>query len=404
MEQNKVLVIGAGGRVGWPFCGYAAMKGFEVFAYDRDPEAFNRARYYEEENESPGEFLCTSDRGTYMKWMAEVDVIVIMIGTPVDAEGNPRVDGLTAIRNDIEECFLRTPRHALIVLRSTVSPGLTDIFRSELLNRLYINELPPSVVFAPERIAQGKTYVEMPKLPQLIGADTDEEFSLAEGFFSRLSPCSIRLTTKEAELGKLMTNMYRYVNFALANEFFMISERHNADYEKIRSSVNLDYPRMNLEKAGPNSAGPCLFKDGTFLVSHIPHTELIRSSFAINEGMPAWIYWELIEPLKFDKPKVAILGMTFKANNDDTRYSLSFKMKKILEMQGIDTVCYDPYLEEYSDTTRLYDCDVAIVMTPHDAFTHEFYMKLRPGSLVIDIWKKFPMSKDEMCVNGIGWR
>lgn len=405
--MTKVLVIGAAGRVGWPFCGYASACGYEVLAYDRDPMAFNRARDYVEQNANPGKFDCSHDPETYRRWITEAEVIVIMVGTPVDAEGNPRTDGLEAIRKDIAKAHIEwheknpyVSKEQLVILRSTVSPGTTNVFEDKLWNDLYSTKVEALVVFAPERIAQGYTYTEMPRLPQLIGASDDYNFKKAEDFFSRLSPSSIRLTTKQAELGKLMTNMYRYVNFALANEFMMISHHHNQDYESIRTAVNYEYPRMNLEKAGPNSGGPCLFKDGTFLISHLPYTDLIRSSFAINEGMPGWIFERFIRT-DTDDIVVGILGMTFKGDNDDTRYSLSFKLKKILKMNGIDTICFDPYLEEYKNPELLKVCDVVVVMTPHSCFNQEFFeSNIKPGAKVIDIWKKFPESCNDW-LNGI---
>lgn len=394
-RKHRVLVIGAAGRVGYPFCGYAAKQGYEVWGYDINPQQWKKAEEYIEEDIPPlhlRQFLQSSNRPTYENWISQADTIVIMIGTPVDAEGNPRTDGINKIREDLALNLKNRTRDVLIVLRSTVSPGTTDVFRDTLNKKLIGSSCKAHVVFAPERIAQGKTYIEMPKLHQLIGYKTEEEARLAVDFFKDICPSWATINTRAAELGKLFTNMYRYVNFALANEFMMIAHTHGVDYEIVRQSVNYKYPRMNLERAGPNSAGPCLFKDGTFLVDHIPYTDLIRSSFAINEGMPAWIYWNFIAEIT--PTRVAILGMSFKGNNDDARYSLSFKMKKILDRQNIEAVCYDPLIPEFRNTLDLVKtCDVVIVMTPHDAFDTGFFRDhVRSEALVIDVWKHFERS------------
>jgi UDP-N-acetyl-D-mannosaminuronic acid dehydrogenase len=408
MNKKQVLVIGAGGRVGYPFCGYAASKGYDVIGYDNRPESFERAENYIEAQAPPKEerqFTAISDITLYERALENCDVVVIMIGTPVDGEGNPRTEGLDQIRANIAYVLQSGVRQKplLIVLRSTVSPGITQVFTDKLEKAAYGKfRSDLTVVFAPERIAQGRTYVEMPKLPQLIGATDVHDYNVAEEFFRHLSPKCVHLSVRQAELGKLMTNMYRYVNFALANEFLMICQRHEVDFEEIRQAINLDYPRMALEKAGPNAAGPCLFKDGQFLVDQIPHVDLIKAAFSINEGMPAWIYETFIRNyFTFDEEiEVGILGMTFKADNDDPRFSLSFKLKKLLERKGMKVTCYDPFLPEYSNAEPLKHCHICVVMTPHSCFDEKFFEEyIRPECQIIDIWKKFPES-DNGTING----
>ena len=151
---------------------------------------------------------------------------------------------------------------------------------------------------------------------------------------------------------------------------------------------------MDLPAAGP-AAGPCLFKDGQFLVSHIPYTDLIRTSFTINEGFTNWIV-DIIEEITYvsQARRVGILGMAFKANNDDTRYSLSFKLKKILEAKGFEIVEYDPLVNSGSLPHKIPQCEVVVVMAPHDVFDGEFYSSfINVGTVIIDIWRHFPESK-----------
>jgi UDP-N-acetyl-D-mannosaminuronic acid dehydrogenase len=406
-HKKKILVIGAGGRVGYPFAGYCQWKGYDTYGYDLNEKAYEIAEAFVEADRPPFDerlFELVTSSG-YQKILVDADVIVVMVGTPVDAEGNPRLDGINNLfDHHIIPALRERTKDLLIILRSTVAPGTTELILEKI--DTYSASWKPDVhlVFAPERIAQGKTFIEMPMLPQIIGAIDQEAFDLAEEFFSKLSPSCIRLTIRQAELGKLMTNMYRYVNFALANQFMMIADHYGQDFESIRTAINHEYPRMNLEKAGPNAAGPCLFKDGQFLVDHIPYSDIIKTAFSVNEGMPAWIYDTHIKPFNYHMgASVGILGMTFKGNNDDTRYSLSYKLKKLLQRKGINTVCYDPYLPECNDPTTLHRCNIVVMMTPHDIFTQEFMEKyIQPGVLVIDIWKKFPESQNDW-LNGVFW-
>jgi UDP-N-acetyl-D-mannosaminuronic acid dehydrogenase len=209
-----------------------------------------------------------------------------MLGTPVDHENNPRLDDLFDFIDNTLTPFMKHGQ--LIILRSTVSPGTTELVRDRIeLKTKFMEGVDFHLVFCPERVVQTRSVEETGKLPQLVGAfnlasynkavDFNASYNKSEQFF---------LTPREAELGKLMTNMYRYVTFALANEFWMIGEKQGVNVDKITKAINFNYPRMDLPLPGPNVGGPCLFKDGRFLLSDIPFGDLIQTGFLINEGMP----------------------------------------------------------------------------------------------------------------------
>ena len=165
----------------------------------------------------------------------------------------------------------RMKKHQLIVLRSTVSPGTTEVIAKHIEREHGWTEgIDYFLVFCPERVVQGKSIIETTKLPQLVGASNDFSFNAAKDFFKTFITNEIfRLTPREAEIGKLMTNMYRYVTFAFANEFWMIGEKHGINIDKVIEACNYDYPRMAVPHPGPNVGGPCLFKDGKFLLTEI---------------------------------------------------------------------------------------------------------------------------------------
>src|SRR6185312_7339961 len=109
-----------------------------------------------------------------------------------------------------------------------------------------------------ERAVQGKSLLETPSLPQLIGAYDEESFRKAENFFSTFvtNKC-IRLSPVEAELAKLMCNMARYISFAVANEFSLIADEYNCNVHRILEACSFDYPRFSVPTPGPNVSGPC---------------------------------------------------------------------------------------------------------------------------------------------------
>ena len=150
------------------------------------------------------------------------------------------------------------PDGQLIVLRSTVSPRTTELLRVVLEEGSGKKEGEDfHLVFAPERVLQTRAVEEIQALPQIVGSFNEAGFLAAQKFFGRfVEKRCIRLTPVEAELGKLITNMYRYVSFAVANEFYMICDSYGANSHAVIAACNEDYARLDLPRPGPNVGGP----------------------------------------------------------------------------------------------------------------------------------------------------
>lgn len=391
---TTIAVVGGGGHVGLGFSLLLAAAGHQVVGIDTNQT--NNARimagempFYEEGGEALLKQVLESGRFAIHdehRAVAEAEVVIIILGTPIDANLNP---DLRPLRQVIATLAPHLKPGHLIVLRSTIAPGTTDALCRliEAQTGLTVGT-DLDVVFAPERVIQGKALVELPKLPQLIGAYSDAAYRRAEALFATVvdNRC-FQMTPVEAEMGKLMTNMYRYVQFALANEFYLLADRHGANIFKIIDACNHDYPRLNLPGPGPNVGGPCLYKDGWFLIDGVPFNELIGTAFRINESMPAQILRRLQEhgPMR----RVAVLGMTFKAGSDDTRNSLSYKLCHHLENAAIDVVRIDPHVPAYADEADLAGVDAVVLMTPHPEFQDlpDLLRRVgRPDCLIADLW------------------
>ena len=369
-----VSVIGGAGHVGLPFCLVLANHGYQVYGIDINESAIKLIMdgtlpFIEEEGDKylksaleKRRLIMTSDTSK----IKESDIVIIVLGTPVDENMNPRISALIQMVNDNSHFF---KKGHLIILRSTVFPGATKLIKQLIeKNTGYLVGQDIFLVYAPERVLQGKAIKELQTLPQLIGAFDDKSFEVAEKFFSTfLYDRCFKLSPVEAELGKLLTNVSRYVGFALANEFYLIAESLGANIHKTIDACNYNYPRLNIPVPGPNVGGPCLYKDSWFLLERIPFNELISSAFRINEGMPMQIVSRLEQYPQVKK--VTILGMTFKPNSDDTRNSLSFKLKKQLERNGYELVLVDPFLEGHRDMGRMRGSDAVVLMTPHNEFS-----------------------------------
>lgn len=397
----NVAVIGAGGHVGLPFAIMNAMGENKVVGIDINTEIVRtlNSGIYPYVEERGQEYLETTLKSkniiftTNQEIPIYIDVIAIMIGTPVDSENNPRL-------NDIMNYFdlhiipflekRKNSKQVMILLRSTVAPGTTELINKKIQSKGIFNNY--ILAFCPERVIQGKSLKETSILPQIIGTTIDSDFEAISKYFSTFNFAKkIQLTSKEAEIAKLACNMYRYINAAFANELYMISENQNVDVYKIIEASNYGYPRTDIMLPGM-TAGPCLAKDGKFLVSHIPFNDLIKTSFEINEGFPEYIF-NRIKYFTVKFTSVTIYGMTFKKDNDDTRFSLSFKFKKICERNGINVAYHDPFYgnsDNFGEAT-----DVHIIMTPHSMYSDYKFPK---DHLIVDFWKCTKKGKES--ING----
>ncbi len=289
--------------------------------------------------------------------------LVVVIGTPVDEFLGP---SMTIFEKAVDQIAPHLRDGALVVLRSTVYPGTTAYVSQHLADR----GCRVDVAFCPERIAEGKALEELHTLPQIIGADTIGPPNGPKQLFERLVRKTIRTTTKEAELAKLFTNTWRYMKFAVANQFFMIADQAGVDYTNILRAIREDYPRA-ADLPGPGfAAGPCLFKDAMQLAAFTSdHFPMGQAAMQVNEGLPAYIVSALERRYGGLRGKtVGILGMAFKAESDDPRASLSYKLRKLLRWAGAQRAGTDPYVDDERLVALercLRESDILVLGAPH---------------------------------------
>jgi UDP-N-acetyl-D-mannosaminuronic acid dehydrogenase len=190
----------------------------------------------------------------------------------------------------------------------------------------------------------------------------------------------------EAELAKLFTNSWRYIQFATANQFYTIAERYGADFYQIYDAMIFKYPRArNFPRPG-FAAGPCLFKD-TMQLNAFSNNQFFlgHSAMLVNEGLPNFLVEMLKRKHKLNEKRVGILGMAFKAESDDCRDSLSYKLRKILSIEAKDVLCSDEYIKDtrFVCAEELVDrSDIVIIGAPHATYRSLDYK----GKAVVDVW------------------
>jgi UDP-N-acetyl-D-mannosaminuronic acid dehydrogenase len=307
------------------------------------------------------------------------DTVILVIGTPIDEFMNPSVRIFDKV---LDELMPHLKNSTLIVLRSTVFPGTTE----SVERRLRAAGIQADVVFCPERIAEGHALEELRTLPQLVGASSDAAFEKASRLFERLGVSTVRTSPLEAELAKLLTNTWRYMKFAIANQFFQIAHRSGVDYNNVLDAIRRDYPRA-ADLPGPGfAAGPCLLKDTMQLSAYTPdHFPMGQAAMQINEGLPNYIIDTLNSRRPLQGRTLGILGMAFKGESDDPRASLSYKVRKLAAFKGARVMCTDPFIEDPTFVSLdkvLSESDVLVIAAPHRA-----YRKLDlAGRDVVDIW------------------
>lgn len=247
-------------------------------------------------------------------------------------------------------------------------------------------DLAVDVTFCPERIAEGKALEELESLPQIISGRTPAAVARARSLFAHLTNNLIETLPEEAELAKLFTNTWRYIKFAAANQFFMIANDYGLDFERVRSAITTDYPRAADMPGAGFAAGPCLFKDTMQLAAFNNNNFAIgHASMLVNEGLPLYLVSRLERQHDLKSMTVGILGMAFKGDSDDTRSSLSYKLRRILEFKAGDVLCADSNVSDdpqlISEQQLLEDADLIIIGTPHAR-----YRKLATNKPLVDIW------------------
>jgi UDP-N-acetyl-D-mannosaminuronic acid dehydrogenase len=380
------VIVGGCGHVGLPLGIALADTGLNIRLYDISQTAVENvnagAMPFKEDGAeellrkyvSTGTLVASTDPAV----VTGAEIVVVVIGTPVDEHLNPDPYQVPRAVGAMKD-HLRDGQ--LVILRSTIYPGATSMVE-RVLSDLGLNV---DVAFCPERIAEGHALEELFSLPQLVAGCTPRAAERAAKFFGQLTQDIVEVTPEEAELAKLFTNTWRYIKFATANQFYMIANDFGVDFERVRHAIRHDYPRAADMPGAGFAAGPCLFKDTMQLAAFNNNNfALGHSAMLVNEGLPLYVVSRLEREHKLAGLTVGILGTAFKSESDDTRSSLSYKLKRVLSFKAKNVLCTDPYVAtdpELVSLERVLDeSDILIIATPH----HQ-YKDIRTTKPVVDV-------------------
>jgi UDP-N-acetyl-D-mannosaminuronic acid dehydrogenase len=224
-------------------------------------------------------------------------------------------------------------------------------------------------------------------MPQLISGTTPEAEQEARALFSLIAPELTPLKPIEAEFAKLFNNAYRYIEFAITNQFYLIAKSAGLDYAHILQAMKHNYPRAQGIPRPGFAAGPCLVKDTMQLLAFARNEfALGNAAIMVNEGLPLHVINDLRRHYDLGKMTIGLLGMAFKAENDDPRASLSYKFKKAFTGCARAVLTTDPYVTADPDILPFDDVvarsDLLVLCTPHERYKTADLK----GKPVVDVW------------------
>lgn len=383
-----LTVVGGAGHVGIPLVLSFAAKGLKVNVNDLNLDSLaclkaGRLPFIEYGAEEMLASALRDERLIFTSKPSEISgsgPVIITIGTPVDEFLNPE-------RHVIQQCIDMLLPHLgneqLLILRSTLYPGTTDWISAYLqrMNRSF------KVAFCPERIVQGYGVDELAGMPQIVSGNSPEAAEEAARLFRSIAPEIVMLDPIEAEFAKLFNNAYRYIEFAVTNQFYLIAKSAGLDYQRILRAMKYKYPRARNIPTPGYAAGPCLMKDTMQLTAFARNEfSLGNAAMLVNEGLPLHIIADLRRHYNLSKMTVGLLGMAFKSEIDDIRASLSYKFKKMLNGYAREVLTTDPFVTVDPDLLPFDEVversDVLILCTPHSSYK-DADLKGKP---VVDVW------------------
>lgn len=407
----RVGIIGMG-YVGQPLAMAANRAGFDVTGFDIDSgkvELLNRGQQVLRTIPAvriralldTGRFRATTD----MAKLAEMDVIVICVPTPLNRTREP---DLTYVEATARTIGAHIRRGQLVSLESTTYPGTTREIVQPILEASGLKvgrEI--FLAFSPEREDPGNPDFHTSNIPKVVGADDDTSRALATLFYQstveKVVPVSNAAT---AESVKLVENIFRSVNIAMVNELKMIFGEMGIDiWEVIDAAKTKPFGFMPFYP-GPGLGGHCIPIDPFYLSWKARefgvNTRFIELAGEINREMPRYVVNRLVEALSRRKKKslngarILLVGLAYKKNVDDLRESPALVLLEMLEAYGAVVDYYDPYIpvvpmtREHASVAgrksvtweQIGDYDAALIATDHDDVDHATLV--RACDLVID--------------------
>lgn len=379
--MKKICVLGLG-YIGLPTASILATHDYQVVGVDVKEDVVKRLQNGDVHIHEPG--LKTMVKagihsGNLLVASEPVaaDAFIITVPTPIEPDKRANLDYVQAAAEAIRP-YLQ--KDNLVVLESTVPPGTTAGMFATILGQSGLDPYQDLyIVHSPERVLPGRILEELVSNDRVIGGLTPEATETARDLYGSFVQGEIFLTeATTAEMVKLMENTFRDVNIALANEFALMAESVGVNVWNAIQLANR-HPRVNILNPGPGVGGHCIAVDPWFLVQAAPGpAQLIASARRMNDRMPEHVVDQVRVMLRhIPQPKIAALGLAYKADVDDMRESPSLTVIRWLQATGCQVAAFDPFVPPDSLNVMassveeaVQEADLLLLLTNHSDFRH----------------------------------
>ncbi|NDE90155.1 MAG: nucleotide sugar dehydrogenase [Alphaproteobacteria bacterium] len=341
------------------------------------------------------------------KHLEGASFFIVTVPTPITDDKQPDLNPLLSACAIIGAAFKarKSTQTPVVVFESTVYPGLTEEICGPEIAR--ISGLKQGIDFklgySPERINPGDPVHTLENIIKVIAAEDDETLQRLEAVYGAVVQAGLHKAPSiaVAEAAKVLENTQRDLNVALMNELALICDRLNIRTKDVLDAAGT---KWNFLRFTPGLVGGhCIGVDPYYLTTRAEklgyHPDVILAGRRINDSMGAFIANKVASVLKaVTKPRIAILGLTFKENVRDLRNSRVPDIIDELKRLGHTPLVYDPNVdaamahEEYGITlcnkSDLKDLDALVLAVPHTAFLenqNELLGTLNLGAWVLDI-------------------
>ena len=377
----KITVMGLG-YIGLPTAITLAEAGFEVCGFDVNKKTIETLQGGHIHIVEPGlqeafEKAVAHGHLHFSDTLGKSDVFYISVPTPFykDETGSHKADlKFVESAGRMAGKVLEAPN--LVILESTVPPHTSEMLARVLSEESGIPMEKIHVAHCPERVIPGNMMYELKNNDRIVGARTPEAAEMAASIYEKVLDKGVVHKTDDltAEMCKLTENTFRDVNIAYANELSVICDKMGIDVFELIKLANC-HPRVNILTPGVGVGGHCIAVDPWFIHEKFEDiTPLIYEARLVNDGKPAWTADRIARDVQ-PGAKIAVLGMSFKANIDDTRESPSVLFANILKERGYEVLACEPYIQgdvagyhNYSLEEAMAQCDYAVITLMHNVF------------------------------------
>jgi UDP-N-acetyl-D-glucosamine dehydrogenase len=414
VAKNAVVGVCGLGYVGLPLALTFGEKGFAVLGFDIDQrkiDAIGSGQSYikhiaaeriSKATRAEKPFAVTMD----FRKAAQADALILCVPTPLNANREP---DMTYIENTARAIGPYVRPGQLVVLESSTYPGTTEEVVRPIIEKL--SGLRAGIdfflAFSPEREDPGNPHFNTASIPKVVGGYTRQCTELACALYASAITKVVPVKgTREAELTKLLENIFRCVNIALVNEMKLLCERMNIDlWEVIDAAKTKPFGFMPFYP-GPGLGGHCIPIDPFYLTWKARefefNTRFIELAGEINWQMPHHVVERTMQALNeqgkaLKGARVLILGLSYKKNIDDLRESPSIRLIELFREKGAIVSYHDPYCPKMKEMRHqpkymlemesvplesAQEMDVVVIATDHDCI--DYQQLVRDARLVID--------------------